>query len=85
MGHGKFQALFDKIKEKGKEKIKEKGGIDGLMKAWDKAGKDEPEQMYKGASSSEDKPANQEPKKDNKMLIYLGIGAVVLLMLMKKK
>jgi hypothetical protein len=81
MGQGKFQALFDKIKEK----VDDKGGVKSIMSAWDKLGKDQPEQMYKGAPADEEKPANQEPKKDNKMLIYLGLGAVVLFMLMKKK
>ena len=85
MGHGKFQALFDKIKDKAKEKIDEKGGVKGIMAAWDKAGKDEPVQTYKDSPGAEYKPSTEEPKKDNKMLIYLGLGALVLFMLMKKK
>jgi len=80
MGHGKFQALFDKVKEK----VDEKGGVKGIMSAWDKLGKDQSDQMLKDKPTTWT-PPSEEPKKDNKMLIYLGIGAVVLLMLMKKK
>ena len=32
-----------------------------------------------------EQPPVEEPKKDNSMLMYLGIGVVVLFMLMKKK
>lgn len=48
-------------------------------------GMDDSNNVQMQEKRKKEEPPVEEPKKDNSMLIYLGLGVVVLFMLMKKK